>query len=474
MTSEKFKKQLKQEAQQWQKEGLIDASFYDQLTQRYQFDQLDIFAKNRFIMILIGVGSILLGLAVITFVAANWEIWTRDVKVFILLGFFIAINSGGFYLWKSVQEGWQHRLGLGLLLLGSMVLGSNIGLMSQLFHQSGPIYQLYLVWAIGVLGMAYSLRLTILGIVSVILLGIGYLCSLGHIYYYGQEPLLFQLIIEHFPLLLSISLIPLAYWRKSKWLFTLTLLLVIESYVNNLIIQADQVVGFSAVLTSFLTVSATCLPPAFLYAYQDQIWLKNVEYKLDFDVISRRFGILFMALLFYTCSFRGLWENEFIPKDVDLTWHNLLMLIEPVILFGLTILAWWYLGLPNHQDSSQMKKEAWRISLTSSIMGGMLILTAILISYHINIAPIGWWGIFFFNVLLALLSFGLIRESLGEAKRLGFWTGIIFIVLQIFTRMLEYDTDLLLKAFVFFLCGIGIIMAGLWFEKYIVSGASNN
>jgi hypothetical protein len=33
--------------------------------------------------------------------------------------------------------------------------------------------------------------------------------------------------------------------------------------------------------------------------------------------------------------------------------------------------------------------------------------------------------------------------------------------------MLEYDTNLVLKAFVLFLCGIGAIAAGLWFERYV-------
>jgi hypothetical protein len=42
-------------------------------------------------------------------------------------------------------------------------------------------------------------------------------------------------------------------------------------------------------------------------------------------------------------------------------------------------------------------------------------------------------------------------------------------VLDIFTRMVEYDTNLMLKALVFALAGVGTIVAGFWFERSIES-----
>ncbi|MEB3293621.1 MAG: hypothetical protein VKJ24_10710, partial [Synechococcales bacterium] len=44
---------------------------------------------------------------------------------------------------------------------------------------------------------------------------------------------------------------------------------------------------------------------------------------------------------------------------------------------------------------------------------------------------------------------------------------LVLIVLQITSRMLEYETELMLKALIFILCGAGVILAGLWFEKYM-------
>ena len=173
--SDKFRRQLRQEVEQWHNEGLIDQTVYEQLGDRYKFTDLESSASNRFILILLGLGSVLLGLGIITFVAANWQAWGRELKITLLLSGFIGINTAGFYLWRRSNHQWQRNLGQALLLLGALALGANMALMSQLFHQSGQVYQLYLIWGLGVLAMAYSLRLTMLGIFASLLVWLGYL-----------------------------------------------------------------------------------------------------------------------------------------------------------------------------------------------------------------------------------------------------------------------------------------------------------
>jgi uncharacterized membrane protein len=143
MVSDKFRHQLRREAEVWQDEGLIDAGQYQQLAQRYQFTQLDTTARNRFVAILVGLGSVLIGLGVITFVAANWQELPRAVKVMLLLSLFIGVNVAGFYFWRR-SPGTQQRLGQGLLLLGALILGANMGLMGQMFHVNAPFFELLL------------------------------------------------------------------------------------------------------------------------------------------------------------------------------------------------------------------------------------------------------------------------------------------------------------------------------------------
>ncbi len=113
MVSDKFRHQLRQEIQKWEAEGLITAQLSAQLALRYEFRDLERTARNRFVMILVGLGSILLGLAVITFVAANWQVWPRELKVVLLMSLFAGANIAGFYLWRDPAEGWRSRLGKG-------------------------------------------------------------------------------------------------------------------------------------------------------------------------------------------------------------------------------------------------------------------------------------------------------------------------------------------------------------------------
>ena len=463
MASEKFRQQLRQEAKKWREEHFIDESWYQQLAQRYEFTQLDDSAKNRFIMVLIGVGSILLGLAVITFVAANWDALTRELKVIILLSFFILINTTGFYFWNNYQGNLQHRFGSGLLLLGTLILGANIGLMSQLFHQSGAVYELYLVWAIAVIFMAYSLRMNILGIVSIILLQIAYISRISFSYNIQIKSDILEIVIDYLPLFLSAIFIPLAYRCKSKWLFGLSLFLIVESYGINLNIKGDDLIYSSRPIASFFAANFICFVPACLWAYRDKLWT-NKQY--NFEKISRSLAVFFLSCLFYLLSFR-IWDNRFTPQPHTWTRSDYLILIEPLLLILLTLFAWWRLKVSKKEDLYNNQNMFWGFDVTSILIICLLMVTGFLITFHLMIAPIGYQGVLFFNLFLALLSIGLIRESLAEGKRFRFWSGIILIVLQIFTRMMEYDTDLLFKAFVLLLCGISIIMAGIWFEKNI-------
>ena len=190
MIIDSFRAKLRKEAEIWRDEGIIQNSQYEKLSERYQFDSLDNVAQDRFIFILIGVGCILVGLGAITFVAANWQSWSREVKLILLLSLFFATNIIGFFLWREPvfdNAGKKRRqrkriFGHGLLLLGALLLGANMGFMAQTFHMSGADYELYLFWGIGVLVMAYGLRLASLGVFSFVLISFGYWMGLGNLW----------------------------------------------------------------------------------------------------------------------------------------------------------------------------------------------------------------------------------------------------------------------------------------------------
>ena len=453
VTSEKFRYQLRQEAQQWQEEGLIDSEIYQQLASRYQLNELDSTSGDRFVSIVLGVGFVLLGLGVITFVAANWQTWSRSLKVILLLSLFIATNCGGFYCWKS-PDARQSRLGQGLLLFGALTLGANIGLMSQMFHQTGSVCVLYLVWGLAVWAMAFSLRLTSLGFMAIILMAIAYSIGLFQSAIWSDVGL--GVALRQMSLIISLLFIPLSYYCRSRWLFLLSSIFIICTLVINIARYLDTA---NLAYPSFFTPLLLILLPALLWGYRDRLLFTNFD--LNFDSTSRKLAIFCLGLLVYCCSF-NLWSDFEIGsgRAIDFTPRSLL--IAPFAFTILSIYAWWRLGV-------RRDNLPWRLDLNSTYIGATLLLIFCLIWFHLAIASLGIAGTIIFNLLLFTLAIVLVSQSVKEGQRFNFWLGILLIILQIFSRMFEYNTGLILKAIALFVCGIAAILAGLWFERYLSS-----
>jgi uncharacterized membrane protein len=454
MASEKFRYQLRQEAQQWQSEGIISPEIYQQLASRYRLGELDSASRDRFIMIVLGLGFILLGLGVITFVAANWQVWSRPIKVLLLLSLFIGTNCAGFYFWKSADER-KSRLGQGLLFLGALTLGANLGLMSQMFHQTGAAYTLYLIWGLGVWMMAYGLRLTSLGLMAIILMAIAYCLGIFQDTLWNSAD--WGLVLQQMSLIVALLFISLAYYCRSRWIFGLSSVLIVLALITNLA-HYLEIADLST--KSFLPAFLGVLPPGLLWSYHDN--LLSCDRNINFAGINRKLAVFYLASFFYLCSF-NFWSDSFngVQSGKIIDFNPWSLLIAPVVFTLLAIWGWWKLGV---RRSSNLP---WRLDRNSSYVGATLVFLFGLIWFNLAVTPIGIAGAIIFNLLLLSLAIILISQSVKEGQRFNFWLGIILLILQIFSRMFEYNTDLILKAIALFICGVAAILAGLWFERYL-------
>ncbi|MBF2049102.1 MAG: DUF2157 domain-containing protein [Leptolyngbya sp. IPPAS B-1204] len=457
MVTEKFRRQLRQEAEKWWTEGLIDARLYQQLAERYQLQELERDASHRFIAILMGLGSVLLGLAAITFVAANWQVWSRLVKVLLLLSLFLGVNAAGFYLWRRPRAlTGQQRLGHGLLLLGALLLGANLALLSQMFHQSGNAYELFLVWGIGVIAMAYSLRLVSLGVLAWILIVIGYWS--GWVAQFSSlDTSLWLLMVLHMPLVMAGLFVPLAYRCRSQVLFGLAGIGVAVSFCFNCISLWNS----SVLPPNWLVAVAVTLPPALLWSYSSRIWRSSSTVD-PFQSVARSLALWYMGVTYFLFAIRVVWRIPIMSVGEN-SWTTQ-ALIDVVILAGLTGLGW--MQLRHDWRRSWLQERA----LHSGMVALLLLLGAVTLIWNFGTGLAGSppvVGVIMFNLLLFLLAVGLIRDGLALGERGTFWGGMVLLVLGIISRMLEYNTGLLLKSIVFALCGAGIIAAGLWFERRV-------
>ncbi len=454
MASEKFRYQLRQEARQWQAEGIISPEVYQQLASRYRLQELDSASRDRFIIIVLGLGFILLGLGVITFVAANWQVWSRPIKVLLLLGLLIGTNSGGFYLWRSANQR-KSRLGQGLLILGALTFGANLGLMSQMFHQTGAVYTLYFIWGLGIWTMAYGLRLTSLGLMAIILIAIAYWLGISQDFLWNSAD--WGLALQQISLIVALLFIPLAYFCRSSWIFGLSSFLVVVALSINL---AKYLELADLTTKSFLPAFLYILPPALLWSYGDNLLPHQND--LHFAGITRKLAVFYLATAFYFCSF-NFWSDGFdaVKSGVIIDFAPWSLLIAPIVFTLLSIWGWWKLGV------RRTSNLPWRLDRYSTYVGATLVFLFGLLWFNFAVTPLGIAGTIIFNLLLLSLAIILISRSIKEGQRFNFWLGILLLILQIFSRMFEYNTDLILKAIALVACGVAAILAGLWFERYL-------
>ncbi|MBE7382896.1 MAG: DUF2157 domain-containing protein [Leptolyngbya sp. SIO1E4] len=486
MASDKFCRELRGEAQRWREDGLISDDQFRQLAQQYQFEELNTAARDRFVMILLGLGSLLVGIGAITFVAANWQALSQTIKAGILFTAMVMADLSGFALVNRIAPNnrWQ-RLGQALLLLGALLLGANLALMGQIVHTSGTRYELCAAWALGVLAMAYGVRLPFLAMLALLLLGIGYWSAFWDMMWL-QAAWLGVWTLQMMPLIVTALFLPLAYRCRSQWLFALTAIAMTSSLF---VLILD--VGRS--LPPLLEALSLILPYALLWAYDDTLWgvgRRWVQGRFSlgeavflgpavssstrprpfppqaadrpFQPIARGLMLFSLSVFYWVVSFQDAWlvgVGRELPA-APLQWQDTWLMVLLLLLFSAwTALSWGYLGWRPGRPG--------RLDSLSAVLLVFLLITAGVFFWALVAGPIPIVATTVFNILLALMALGMMREGLGAGSRLPFWWGLVMLTLQILSRVLEYETGLLIKSLVFVVCGIAVILVGLWFERYV-------
>ncbi len=451
MNAEQFRRRLRQEAERWWQEGLIDATLYGQLAERYRFAALETEARSRFTTILLALGGLLLGLSAITLVAANWELWSRPQKLGLLLSVFLSVSVVGFWLWRSRDRGGRHKLGAALLLLSGLLLGANLGLVSQMFHQSGPLYHLLLVWSGGVWLMALSLQMPALAMLSVLLAGSTYVPALFDAL---RSPIdLWQGVILQMPLLTLLLFLPLAQVCRSPVTFGLAGLLLTGTLTASALIPQ-----------SWASPMALLLAPALLWAYgvlPARPWVEPA-----FQAIARPLALLVLAALLYGLSF-NFWSGFRLHPTAVEPWSQWVTL-ELVLLLAIALGLWLRPGDRWRHWRFWQQPRALNSGTLAVLLGG----ASLTLLLHLQVVPLPWLGPLVLNGLFFGLAIATLRDSLALSHRPAFWGGLGLLVLGITTRMLEYNTELMLKALVFATVGLGVILAGLWFERQLQAAAA--
>ncbi|GAB4217170.1 MAG: hypothetical protein OHK0012_20960 [Synechococcales cyanobacterium] len=518
--SEQFRQQLAKVLDQWVSEDLISPEQRQRLRDYYQLDQLTQRAGGTFTLILLILGGILIGLGIISFVAANWDMIPRSVRAVVAVGLTLGLQWQGYALWRTAGR-WQ-RLGTALLLVGELALGASIGLVAQWFQVSGHPSGLFLGWGIGVLAVAYGIRHTPSAVLAVLLIAPGY-------FVYSWERVSWIYHPALLPWWALVIVMPLAYWCRSRLVWFLS--------VGLLGVGMSRLMWLSDSGTSFTW--GLLLYAALLWGWcgWHQRWLPRLHLRLRLqgeaeDEVFHGLNFLpittFMAMVTLLGALYG-WSFWFSWRWMTAYELPTLDLLNLLSLWGLVLLtmALWLahgqevsgvltpdqtrlwqrihgvlrwvgglvavavgLGLIWRQAALPLM---WLGGISLAMTGLLWIALALWISPQMGSLERMWWrsqalvglawltltvlmgtgslwgtAVIWVNLMLVLASGAFTWQGLQRGSRWRFWVGLLFLSLTVVTRFFEYDTGLLLKSLALILCGVGVITAGLRFEQMLM------
>ena len=149
-----FRRVLARELPGWQADGLIDEAASQTLVRRYELDRIDDPHRGWFATAFAILGALAIGAGIVSFVAANWA-WIPPFGRFaIVFGATIVAYGAGLVL----RSRGRRALSEAAFTCGALGFGGSLALGAQQFNFALALWQLYALWAAGLVPLAYVLR----------------------------------------------------------------------------------------------------------------------------------------------------------------------------------------------------------------------------------------------------------------------------------------------------------------------------
>jgi len=163
------RKWLSREGDRWVREGIVAPEQLARIVALYGD------SKERSVGVLPALGGLLLGLGVLTFVAANWQALPNGVRLAILLAVMLGFYAAG---GRLISRG-HTNVGVALASVGLFAFGGGLILIHQMFHMVMFGAATLAVWSAAGAATAYVLRSRYIYAVAVVLTFIAQGYSLG-------------------------------------------------------------------------------------------------------------------------------------------------------------------------------------------------------------------------------------------------------------------------------------------------------
>jgi uncharacterized membrane protein len=435
---------LYQEIDAWTADGVIGAETAELIRSRYPTPK-PVDWRGRLVTALSVMAAVLLGLGVILFFAANWEVIPRFGK----LALIIAIMTGTYiagYVLRYEKE--YERVGGALIFLGTILYGAAIALVAQAFHIREHFPNGFLLWAAGILPMALVVRSPyILSLFTIVL------CAWS-----GTETFHFD-NFGPFPLIVILGVVfPLAYRFENRFSVFIGIIaagfFLFEGTAFEIARHRDPGPGLIYVT---MALSFGCL-----------LWVAgNIHQRLPsfrrYANVYQAPGLVLALSMLYLASFPEVMKEVYFQDRILLT-ESLLAIAFTAVIAALALAAFGILAYRGKYDRAGLIE----IGACVGLIAVMVALTYLIMPMFGREEFKEWVAGAFavcVNVTLIALLVGMIVQGHRHGRPLLINAGMLMFALVLATRYVDIFWGMMSTSLFFIVGGAVLLAGGIFLEK---------
>jgi len=457
MVSKGWVKKLLEETKQWVSEGLISHDQEARISSRYSGRM----EYSRLINTITTLGSILIGLGILLFVASNWDKLGRPAKIAIIFLVITCFNLASFYFrniekiafgnnlpkqfskWYGVDTSLYHKkgypgLGEGFLLIGAFSFGAGIWLIAQIYQIHYNFSAGIMFWILGILPAALIYRSwTVLSLSSI--LSIIWFSSYTA-YYVQRECYGFLFLCaaivwlcyrlkQRFPLF--VMMIGISVWLGHFWF--------IKFDKENLFLE-------TSILTPQLLLVTVYACLGFIL-YGLGLWQAKANRFAAFSFLYKFIGVLFITLPVYSLSF----AHHYYKYSGGVSPLAVIMLVGTLLVMAAAIFLR-LLRLPH--DKSDLKE----IQMVFYFLISVLLATLVSLNWPQATSP-------FFNIILLAETLGFMYLGFLKHSEGIFRLSIAIFFLNVLSRYFDIFWKMMPRSLLFIFGGILLIAGAVFAER---------
>ena len=422
-----YRKWLLTEIERWIKDGIIDRSQADRISVLYPEDKP---SRNWGALIFSVIGVIIFGLGIILLFAYNWDAIPKYAKLAIIFSALICAHGAGFYL--KLRTGHQ-AISEAMFALGTMLFGSGIWLVAQIYNIDEHYPNAFIVWGVGALMLAWSLPSVSQGVMASILF----------VLWNSFENFDFNSRTNLAPLLILFGILPLAWRMRSCILIGVA----VPAFVLSILFNCHWFFE-RAGPAIFMSVAGLLIAMSIIVRKRN--WFPETAGLFMF------YGNILYWISLYVFTFPD--ADRYIFRYY---WYEENYAMAYVLVFATASVASWAMVILPFEKITEDLNRIYRIDHFAVPVA----IIAVTLNFGWLSEFHGWGGAAIFNLLFLFQSVMLIAYGCRNLNSILTAAGTIMLAFLAFARYADLFDSLLVRGIVFLGVGAGIFVVGLLYSR---------